>query len=199
MKIKVGWYLFVIIFINSCETVELPKPNAYLRLDYPEPNYVDVSFDNTNVNFQANNVGTSIFDLNIDHDKDLLLSKKIIYPSIKAEILLEYYKITNDNILPYRLKILNDFTSIHLKKLSSTAKVREFIDDQKSVYASIINIRGDITSPYQFYATDSTTNLIIGILNFKAKTKYDSILPSLNYLKNDIYHLIESINWNVNK
>ena len=117
---------------------------------------------------------------------------------MKAEILLEYCKISKNNKLSYRLKNLNDFTSIHLKKISSIAKVQEFIDDQKRVYASIINIRGDVTSPYQFYATDSTTNLVIGILNLKAKTKYDSILPSLNYLKNDIYHLIESINWNDN-
>jgi gliding motility-associated lipoprotein GldD len=198
MKIKVVWYLFILIFINSCETVELPKPHAYLRLDYPEPNYVDMSFGNTNSNFQINNVDTSVFDLNIDGNNDLLLSKKIIYPSMKAEILLEYYKISKNNKLSYRLKNLNDFTSIHLKKISSIAKVQEFIDDQKRVYASIINIRGDVTSPYQFYATDSTTNLVIGILNLKAKTKYDSILPSLNYLKNDIYHLIESINWNDN-
>lgn len=196
MKIKVWWCLLIIISINSCETVELPKPDAYLRLDYPEPNYADASFDNTNINFQINNVDTSIFDFETDGVNGSLLSKNIVYPSIKAEILLEYYNITKNNKLSYRLKILSDFTSIHLKKSSSPAKVHEFIDDQKRVYASIINIPGDVTSPYQFYATDSTTNLIIGILNLKAKTKYDSVLPSLGYLKNDIYHLIESVNWN---
>ena len=196
MKIKLLWCLLIIISINSCDTVELPKPDAYLRLDYPEPNYADVSFDNTNINFQINNVNTSVFDSELYSDNDSLLSKNIIYPSIKAEILLEYYSITKNNKLSYRLKDLSDFSSIHLRKSSTPAKVQEFIDDQKRVYASIINIPGDVTSPYQFYATDSTTNLIIGILNLKTKTKYDSVLPSLSYLKNDIYHLIESINWN---
>ena len=196
---KLGWYLLFIIFINSCETVELPKPHAYLRLDYPEPNYADMSFENTNVNFKINNINTSVFEVNLDDDNDLVLLKNIIYPSMKAEISLEYYKINEKNKLSYKLNSLNDFTSIHLKKSSSPAKVQEFIDDQKRVYASIINIQGDVTSPYQFYATDSTDNLIIGVLNLKANTKYDSVMPSLNYLKNDIYHLIESINWNVNK
>ena len=56
MKIKLWWCLLIIISINSCETVELPKPDAYLRLDYPEPNYAYVSFDNTNINFQINKV-----------------------------------------------------------------------------------------------------------------------------------------------
>jgi gliding motility-associated lipoprotein GldD len=101
--------------------------------------------------------------------------------------------------LNYRLKYLSDFTAIHLKKSLSPPSVQEFVNEKTKVFASIINIKGDITSPYQFYATDSTNNLIIGILNFKSNTKYDSVLPALNYLKNDIYHLIESLNWNVDK
>jgi len=128
----------------------------------------------------------------------LLLSKTLSYPLIKAEILLEYFKLNKSNNLNDRLKYLSDFTSIHLKKSLNPPTVQEFVDEKKKVFASIINIKGDITSPYQFYATDSTNNLIIGILNLKSNTKYDSVLPALNYLKNDIYHLIESLNWNVN-
>ena len=101
--------------------------------------------------------------------------------------------------LNHRLKNLNSFTSIHLKKSLKPPKIQEFINQNTKVYASIININGDVTSPYQFYATDSVNNLIIGILSLKSKTKYDSVLPALDYLRNDIYHLIESIKWSANK
>ena len=90
---------------------------------------------------------------------------------------------------------MNDFTSIHLKKSSNSPQIQEFTNQNKKVYASIINIKGDVTSPTQFYATDSVNNLLIGILNFKSKTKYDSVLPALDYIKTDIYHLIESVEW----
>ena len=104
--------------------------------------------------------------------------------------------MNKNNNLNDRLKNLNDFTSIHLKKSSNPPKIQEFTNQNKKVYASIINIKGDVTSPSQFFATDSLNNLLIGILNFKSITKYDSILPALDYIKTDIYHLIESIKWN---
>jgi len=97
------------------------------------------------------------------------------------------------------LESLSDFTAIHLKKSLKPPKIQEFVNENEKLYASIINIKGDVTSPYQFYATDSTSHLIIGILNLKSKTKHDSVLPALNYLKNDVYHLIESIKWSKNK
>ena len=118
---------------------------------------------------------------------------------INAEIKLEYYNLNRNNKLNHRLKNLNNFTSIHLKKSLKPPKIQEFINQNTKVYASIINIKGDVTSPYQFYATDSVNNLIIGILSLKSKTKYDSVLPALDYLRNDIYHLIGSIKWSANK
>ena len=124
-----------------------------------------------------------------------LTSKSISYPLINAEIKLEHYNLNKNIKLNDRLKRLNDFTSIHLKKSSNPPKIQEFTNQNKKVYASIINIKGDVTSPSQFYATDSVNNLLIGILNLKSKTKYDSVLPALEYIKKDIYHLIESIKW----
>ena len=199
MNIKLSYYLLIIIFFSSCEGIDLPKPNAYLSLDFPDPNYSKIKFDNTNVSLEINSSKTSLLDNISESNSELFLSKTLSYPFIKADILLEYFKLNKSNNLNYRLKYLSDFTAIHLKKSLSPPSVQEFVNEKTKVFASIINIKGDITSPYQFYATDSTNNLIIGILNFKSNTKYDSVLPALNYLKNDIYHLIESLNWNVDK
>ena len=198
MNTKLSYHLLIIVFFSSCEGIYLPKPNAYLSLDFPDPNYSKIKFDNSNVSLEINSSKTTLFD-NTSEGNSELLSKTLSYPLIKAEILLEYFKLNKSNNLNYRLKYLSDFTAIHLKKSLSPPAVQEFVNEKKKVFASIINIKGDITSPYQFYATDSTNNLIIGILNFKSNTKYDSVLPALNYLKNDIYHLIESLNWNVDK
>ena len=56
-------------------------------------------------------------------------------------------------------------------------------------------MRGDVASPIQFYLTDSTSNFINGSLNLKFKSKYDSIFPTIQYVKNDILVLVESLNW----
>jgi gliding motility-associated lipoprotein GldD len=186
--------VFPLVFLFcSCENVELPKPNAYLRLDFPSPIYKKIVFGANNTTLELNTASTLITTIN---NPNLVILKSISYPLIDAEINLEYFNLNKNNNLNDRLKNLNDFTSIHLKKSSNPPKIQEFTNQNKKVYASIINIKGDVTSPSQFFATDSLNNLLIGILNLKSMTKYDSILPALDYIKTDIYHLIESIKWN---
>jgi gliding motility-associated lipoprotein GldD len=189
--------VFPLVFLFcSCENVELPKPNAYLRLDFPSPIYEKIVFGANNTTLELNTASTLITIINNPNNLNLVILKSISYPLIDAEINLEYFNLNKNNNLNDRLKNLNDFTSIHLKKSSNPPKIQEFTNQNKKVYASIINIKGDVTSPSQFFATDSLNNLLIGILNLKSMTKYDSILPALDYIKTDIYHLIESIKWN---
>jgi len=187
-------YILVFLFC-SCENVELPKPNAYLRLDYPSPTYKEIVLGTNNATIELNTASTLFTNIKSITNANSVISKSISYPLINAEIKLEYYNLNKSNKLNDRLKYLNDFTSIHLKKSSNSPQIQEFTNQNKKVYASIINIKGDVTSPTQFYATDSVNNLIIGILNLKSKTKYDSVLPALDYIKTDIYHLIESVEW----
>ncbi len=195
MNLKLVYILIFLLW--SCDSVELPKPNAYLRLDFPSPLYKEANFEANGTTVELNTAST--YFTKIKNISNSLISKTIFYPLINAEIKLEYYNLNRNNKLNHRLKNLNNFTSIHLKKSLKPPKIQEFINQNTKVYASIINIKGDVTSPYQFYATDSVNNLIIGILSLKSKTKYDSVLPALDYLRNDIYHLIESIKWSVNK
>ena len=187
-------YILVFLFC-SCENVELPKPNAYLRLDYPSPTYKEIVLGPNNATIELNTASTLFTNIKSITNANSVISKSISYPLINAEIKLEYYNLNKSNKLNDRLKYLNDFTSIHLKKSSNSPQIQEFTNQNKKVYASIINIKGDVTSPTQFYATDSVNNLLIGILNLKSKTKYDSVLPALDYIKTDIYHLIESVEW----
>ena len=187
-------YILVFLFC-SCKNVELPKPNAYLRLDYPSPTYKEIVLGTNNATIELNTASTLFTNIKSITNANSVISKSISYPLINAEIKLEYYNLNKSNKLNDRLKYLNDFTSIHLKKSSNSPQIQEFTNQNKKVYASIINIKGDVTSPTQFYATDSVNNLLIGILNLKSKTKYDSVLPALDYIKTDIYHLIESVEW----
>ena len=187
-------YILVFLFC-SCKNVELPKPNAYLRLDYPSPTYKEIVLGTNNATIELNTASTLFTNIKSITNANSVISKSISYPLINAEIKLEYYNLNKSNKLNDRLKYLNDFTSIHLKKSSKSPQIQEFTNQNKKVYASIINIKGDVTSPTQFYATDSVNNLLIGILNLKSKTKYDSVLPALDYIKTDIYHLIESVEW----
>ena len=56
-------------------------------------------------------------------------------------------------------------------------------------------ITGNAASQIQFHVTDSTNNFIKGALYFYTKPNYDSVLPAVAYIKEDILQLVETLEW----
>jgi hypothetical protein len=48
---------------------------------------------------------------------------------------------------------------------------------------------------YIFYLTDSTDNFFAGSVFFEVVPNYDSLQPVLEFVKEDIQHLIETFEW----
>ena len=55
---------------------------------------------------------------------------------------------------------------------------------------------GDTPSNIQYYITDSIKNFLSANLYFNSKPNYDSLLPYIHYIRNDIKKMIESFEWN---
>ena len=185
--------LVSLLLLLTCNDNYLPKPNAFLSLDYPLTNYNDVKFYPKDVSLQYNSAVSIIESLN---NSNTLISKRINYKEHNASILIDLHEINNNMDLSRILNELNDFTNIHLKKKNSVINVQEYKNESQRLYASIIKIKGDVTSPYQFYITDSLKNMITASVRYNKSIKYDSVLPSLKYIEKDIYHLIETLTWN---
>ena len=149
--------LFILATFTSCNTDILPKPKAYLSLEYPKKEYTNLALERPYYFEVLKN--TKIID-----EKNNWL--KIIYPNIKASI-----DIT-EQIIP-----------------------KDFLNPKKRVFGSLYEITGNAASQIQFHVTDSTHNFIKGSLYFYAKPNYDSILPAVDYIKKDILHIIETLEW----
>jgi gliding motility-associated lipoprotein GldD len=63
------------------------------------------------------------------------------------------------------------------------------------VYGAFFEIKGNAASQFQFYLTDSTQHFVKAELFFNATPNYDSLFPILQYIKPDLYHLIETLEW----
>jgi len=61
--------------------------------------------------------------------------------------------------------------------------------------ASIAEIRGEVPTPIQFVTTDSSKHFLRGALYFKTATKNDSLSPVIDYIKKDIIHLLNTLEW----
>ena len=183
--------LFLAFIIVSCQDDPLPKPKAYLRLDYPQANYLKVQTD-LPFEFEKNTIArdeVTIKQLAEGNSYGL----DIIYPKLKGTIYLTYKKVKKDN-LKQLLRDAQNFTQEHTRKADEIIS-NLYENPERRVYGMFYEVGGNAASQSQFYVTDSSNHFVTGSLYFYAKPNYDSILPAADYLKKDIQHIIETIEW----
>lgn len=61
--------------------------------------------------------------------------------------------------------------------------------------ATVIELEGELATPFQFFATDSTTHFLRGAVYLNTAMKNDSLAPVIQYLKQDAIHLIQTLRW----
>ena len=175
----------------SCGNDPLPKPKAMLRLDYQKPEYskVDLPIPFT---FEKNEAADKISKLKLDGINNSY-GIDINYPSMKGTIYLTYKKVTAEN-LDNLLRDAQNLTQKHTMKADEIESII-YENPKQDVYGMFYEVGGNAASQSQFYATDSINHFLSGSLYFYTKPNYDSIYPAAVYLKNDIKHLMESIEW----
>jgi len=185
--------LLIVVLCVSCGSDPIPKPKAFLRLEYPEAKYkkaqVEVPFS-----FETNNLATMV------SSKQIMGATKsygvnIEYPSLKGTIFLTYKSVegNKDNLQTF-LTDAYKLTEKHMIK-ADEIPYEDYINKDRNVYGRFSEVKGNVASPAQFYLTDSINHFVTGSLYFYAKPNYDSILPAANYLQKDIKHIMETIKW----
>lgn len=179
-----------LLTITGCGNDPIPKPSAFLRLDYPNPEYKSSTAKVPFV-FDQNKIST-IKEKVTYNSKDGSIGLNIDYPQLKGTIYLTYKPI-RQNLLDL-LKDAQNLTQKHTIK-ADEIEGSLFENADAKVYGMFYEVGGNAASQSQFYATDSLNHFISGSLYFYAKPNYDSIYPAAVYLKNDIRHIMESLKW----
>lgn len=185
-KILFPFGLFLFIF--SCnESNYLPREKGFLRLEFEKPTYDTFSNESSGLNFIYNDA-YSTFE--IVSDEKIVLG----YKDIKISIVLSDVELENLSSFEESLQNFYMFLEPHRKK-SNQISIKEFTSADNNRFAKVFEMRGPVASPLQFYVTDSTNHFLFGSMNIMEKSDYDSIYPSIMYVKNDIFSIIESVNW----
>ena len=175
--------LFFFIFLFSCSNQStIPKPKAFFYNELTEPNYVNYN----------SNCGYSFF-VNSKNDLDSEnCNIKIINSSLNSTIYLSPILIENNFNL-----IDSDFSK-KINENSSKAfsvNVSEFNDLKNKVFAKYYSFTGNAPSNTRFYITDSISVYLTGSLYFDSKPNYDSLLPSIFLVNNEIRKMIQTFKW----
>ena len=194
MKNKLSIPLLVLViacFTVSCdrEPNYLPKPRGFFRIDLPEKSYVSID-TLEKYRFECPQYAFVTPDPYSPDEKNWV---NVEMPQFKGSIHLTH-KAVNGNLGEY----LEDVHTMVVKHLQKANGVRDSLisNDDHRVYGLLIEMDGKgVATPLQFYLTDSTKNFVRGALYFNFKPDNDSMQPVINFIRQDIDHLIETFEW----
>ncbi len=198
--------IFISIAVISCSRDYNPKPKGYNRIDLPPHEYVKTP-DSLPYSFAISKFAridrdTSWVIMNEMKERvkpDSRLSKEkywidVVYDTLGAKIEITYKEIHNkEDLAKAYVTDAIKLTNQHQVKASGIDE--SIVRTRNGLTASIAELRGEVPSQVQFITTDSTQHFLRGALYFKTATKNDSLAPVINYIKTDIIHLLNTLQW----
>jgi gliding motility-associated lipoprotein GldD len=114
-------------------------------------------------------------------------------PAYRAKIYLTYKKVDNDfeSLMEqtYTMNVKNHITK------ADAINEKVFNNYENKVYGILYDLKGNTASAVQFYVTDSINHYLRGSLYFSAEPNADSLAPVIEFFREDIIHLIETLKW----
>ncbi|WP_449581091.1 gliding motility lipoprotein GldD [Pontibacter silvestris] len=174
----------------ACSEDYTPKRKGYNRIDLPAQTYQPLQEEHP-YTFEYSQ------HAKIRPDSSSIAQPhwiNIIYPSLGANVQLTYKSIHNSN------KMLNDLIE-DARRLTAKHQIKAYSIEETEVktpqgdIASVFELTGEVPSQFQFYVTDSTEHFLRGALYFRTATQNDSLAPIIDFVKKDIIHLLNTLEW----
>jgi gliding motility-associated lipoprotein GldD len=194
MKYNLILLAFLIAAI-SCREKYTPKPRGFFRIGFPEKNYVTID-NKFPYSFEIPEYALVTPD-NQNPDKPWWIN--VEFPANKAEVHLSYHALDypSQNTRMLLAGLMEETRELAFKHSVKANAIQEqiFINHGSAVFGTVYLIEGNTASPMQFFLTDSTRHFLRGALYIRATPDIDSLRPVIEFLKQDVKHLIETTEW----
>jgi gliding motility-associated lipoprotein GldD len=178
----------------ACNSEYTPRPRGYFKIDLPKKQYRDFEQAGYPYSFEYPVYGTVIKDsLFFDQQPENNFWINIDFPSFHGRIHLSYKQIGKNKFD----SLVNDAFTMSYKQhtyKASAIQPEEFTTPTGSggVY---FTLKGNAATGNQFFITDSTKHFLRGALYFSATPNSDSLQPVNDFLKQDLWHLLNTLKW----
>ena len=182
--------LFLVPFLFACEPEYTPKPKGYNRIDLMPPKYRPLT-EKHPYTFEYSAYAKILRDSSRLSEPHWI---NVYYPAHKANVQLTYKALNNDP------KTFNSLVE-DARKLTSKHQIKAYSIDEAQIKtpngntAFVFELSGEVPSQFQFYVSDSTQHFLRGALYFRTATANDSLAPVIEYIKKDVVHLLNTLEW----
>ncbi len=187
-----AWILMgLLLGIGSCsesEEVFMPKPRGFYRIELPDYQYSNLP-DTLPYQFEYST------HAQLAPDSSHLAEPywmEIYYKNLfHGNLDISYKRIQSHEQFK---DLINDVHELANKHGVKAYAIEEQISQTKDGNTVItFDLEGEVPSPFQFVVTDSVTHFLRADLYFPSNTKNDSIAPLIEFIKNDMHHMIQTL------
>ena len=189
--------LLILTFLAGfagCRKAAVPKPRGYFRIDLPGKEYVTFNnpaeFADLPLTFEYPRYGVVSDKIGDVADQGWF---NIDFPRYKASLHLTYKDIHGDleELVEqtYTMNVKNHITK------ADAINEQVITDPEKRIFGIFYDLRGNTATAVQFYVTDSTDHYLRGSLYFESEPNADSLTPVIDFFREDVVHLIETLEW----
>lgn len=179
--------LLALIF-QSCEEAIIPKPRGFQRIDLPQHEYTTATSP-CGFQFEIPVYARMLADTHPMAEKCWY---NIYYETFNATLHLSFKSFKTR---PELIQMGEDARNMVYKHTVKADEIYESVISNKHIKGMLYELLGSTATNFQFYVTDTTSKFIMGSLYFNTQTNTDSVEPAFKHLRQDIFHMLESLRW----
>lgn len=186
--------LFIVVLTACGETIQVPKPRTFPRIEFPEKSYTTFKGGYCDFTFDYPMYGKVVRDSLFFGEKpvnDCWLD--VQYPEFNGYLHCTYYPLEKEGDLDKLIKDEWKMSDKHHVKADYSDQFP--IDKRNGTTGMIFEIEGAVASNLQFYLTDNQNHFLRAALYFKTQARPDSLAPVYDFIKDDVSRMIASLEW----
>lgn len=200
------------LFTSSCNSVYTSKKRGYYKVDFPQKSYVKFEKAGVPYSFEYPAYATIVRDSTyFDGSADNPYWYNVDFPQFGGRIFLSYKTIGGQSLYKVKMpngqykdslgknqfeKMVNDAFKLTNKNMEVSADIKDsLIHTPNGLTGIYFKVGGNAATARQFFLSDTTKNFIRGALYFDVTPNADSLKPVLEFLNEDIRHLINTFKW----
>ncbi len=193
---KIIFYLNLIcicVTIYGCTENYIPRDKAYPRIQFPKQTYVNYvsscPYEFEYPSYARIEEKNTFFNRDLKNDSCWI---NIDLRELNGKIHLSYKHIAHPDTL---YKLMEDAYKLTSKHTLKADYIKDSIIDEEHLKGIWYDVGGNAASSVQFFLTDEKHHYLRGALYFTVTPNIDSMSPIINFVKEDIRHLIHTFKW----
>lgn len=180
--------LIAMLFVAACSepAAPLPKPTGWPRIDLPQHTYTVVSDSNCPFSFETPAFGT------IENRKADSCWMDLYFEPFQCRwhITYRYLPGSGKGIAEHN----EEYRKLVFKHIQKVNQIKETPLQGENGSGIMYELFGTVGVPAQVFYTDST-HMVMASFYFDQAVRHDSLAPVIDFMKDDLKHMMQSIVW----